>query len=240
MCVECHSDGHFYEDSVQSVVIVRNVDTGAVLRTFLHYKKVTVSCISDDGNTVVVVEESGWDAGVEKTVVIVRHADAEQQFEHENYISKACLAGDGKRLVTVEHGEMFPRHHGGGPKGDAIVTVRDVETGAKILVFRSEQPVSDCCLSGDGKTLATVETDDEEDTSVVTVRSVDTGAEIQKFEHGQVVTSSSLSRDGKTLAYVETDMQYGYQPSTVVVQNVDTGAHLHTGLHTGTDVATRT
>ena len=119
---------------------------------------------------------------------------------------------------------MFPRHHGGGPKGGAIVTVRDVETGATSQVFRSEQPVSDCCLSGDGKTLATVETNDEEDTSVVTVRRVDAGVEIHTFEHDKPVTSSSLSRDGKTLVYVETDMQYGDQSSTVVVRNVDTGA----------------
>ena len=42
-------------------------------------------------------------------------------------------------------------------EGDATVKIRNVDTGATLQEFKSEDAVTSICLSGDGKTLSTVE-----------------------------------------------------------------------------------
>jgi hypothetical protein len=50
------------------------------------------------------------------------------EFESEQPLSSSCLSGDGKTLVTVEHGKLNSNY--GFPEGDATVAIRNVDTGA--------------------------------------------------------------------------------------------------------------
>ena len=204
-----------YRVPLYSTVLVRNVDSGAQLQKFDHEKPVTSSSLSGDGTTLVVSE------GKKVVVRSVKTGVTLQEFEHENRVTDSCLSGDGKTLVTVEHGKLYFR---GPPEGDAIVTVRNVDTGAKLHEFESEQVVTSSSLSGDGKSLVTVEHGKlfggghPRDDSTITIRNVDTGTK-QEFTSKQAVTSSSLSEDGKTLVVVEDKRK-------VIVRNVHTGAEL--------------
>jgi WD40 repeat protein len=98
---------------------------------------------------------------------------------------------------------------------------RNVETGALIQELKHGQPVSDCCLSYDGKTLVTVEHGkldvygEPAGDATVTIRNAETGAPLREYKSEQPVTSSSLSTDGKTLVYMERSRQ----TSTIIFKN---------------------
>jgi len=208
-----------YRVPLYSTVLVRNVDSGAQLQKFDHEKPVTSSSLSGDGTTLVVSE------GKKVVVRSVKTGVTLQEFEHENRVTDSCLSGDGKTLVTVEHGKLYFR---GPPEGDAIVTVRNVDTGAKLHEFESEQVVTSSSLSGDGKSLVTVEHGElPESGRTITIRNVDTGTTLQEFTSEQAVTSSSLSGDGKSLVTVEHGKLFGgghpRDDSTITIRNVDTG-----------------
>jgi WD40 repeat protein len=187
--------------------IVRNADTGAKLHEFEHQNKLSSSSLSGDGKTLVTAEGKYKDGKWVDNKVIVRNVDtgAElQKFDHDAKITSTSLSGDGKRLVVVES-EM-----GDGVTTDpsepqrSTVIVRNVDTGVELQKFEHEKPVTSSSLSGDGKTLVTVESEMEYGTpksSVVVVRDVATGVERHKFEHEEAVTSSSLSGDGKAVLY---------------------------------------
>ena len=95
-------------------------------------------------------------------------------------MTSSSLSGDGKTLVTVEHGKI----EYGQPTGDATVTIRTVDTGAKLHEFKLEQAVTSSSLSGDRKTLVTMEHGKIEygqPTAVATenIRAGETGANLQ-------------------------------------------------------------
>jgi len=177
-----------------ATVTIRNVDTGAKLHEFKSDQPVTSSSLSGDGKTLVTVGK-----GKNTSVVTVRNVDtgAElQKFEHDQVVTSLSLSGDGKTLVAVEHDELCGS---GLPTGAATVTIRNVDNGAKLQEFKSEQPVTSSSLSGDGKTLETVEHGSSHATygfpegdATVTIRKVDNGAKLQEFkgfllpvEHGK-------------------------------------------------------
>ena len=103
------------------------------------------------------------------------------------------------------------------------VAVRNLETGRVLQEFKHDRKAESVALSADWKTLVTVETDYDNDTSVVTARRVDTGAQLQKFEY-DYRDFCLVSGDGKGLVIVETDD--AEDTSVVTVRNVDTGAQL--------------
>jgi WD40 repeat protein len=116
---------------------------------------VTLSSLSGDGKTLVTVEHGkmGMYGPESDATVSVGNVDTGaklQEFKSEQVVTSSSLSGDGKTLVTVEHGEI----NGPYPEGDAVVTLRNVDTGAKLQEFKSEQPVTSMSLSGDGKTPA--------------------------------------------------------------------------------------
>jgi hypothetical protein len=212
-------------DTRSSTVLVRNVDSGALLQKFEHEKPVTASSLSGDGKSLLTVET---DYDEDTSVVTVRNVDTGaqlQKFEQENCVSDSCLSGDATTLVTVDKLFVKDGHWAG------LVLVRNVSTGVELQKFESEQAVTSSSLSGDGKTLVTVESKINEygvpESSTVLVR--DSGAQLRKFEHAKPVRSSSLSTDGKSLVTVEWSVstdhnEHDNDTSVVTVRNVDTGA----------------
>ena len=92
----------------------------------------TSTTLSGDGTTLATAEgyresDSIW---TENKVVTRNDSTGAtlQEFEHEDKITTTCLSGNGKTLVTVEHAKLTYM----GPKGDATVTIRNVDTGAKL------------------------------------------------------------------------------------------------------------
>jgi hypothetical protein len=199
-------------DTRSSTVLVRNVDSGALLQKFEHEKPVTASSLSGDGKSLLTVET---DYDEDTSVVTVRNVDTGaqlQKFEQENCVSDSCLSGDGKTLLVAKRKKII---------------VRSVATGATLQEFEHENRVSSAALSDDGKSLVTVETDYDKDASVVTVRNVDTGAQLQKFEHENRVSDSCLSGDATTLVTVDKlFVKDGHWAGLVLVRNVSTGVEL--------------
>jgi Tol biopolymer transport system component len=225
----------------RSTVIMRNTETGAELQMFAHDMPVTSSSLSGDGSTLVAVDHgkvrcgSGRPTG-DATVTIrnVENGATLHEFKSDQPVTSLSLSGDGKTLLTVEHGNLDGNYFGM-PVGDATVTIRNVENGATLHEFKSDQPVTPLSLSGDGKTLVTVAHGElfgngrPKGDAIITIRNVDTGAKLQEFKSEQVVTSSSLFGDGKTLVAVEHAKTWNGRPAgdaTVTIRNVDTGTQL--------------
>ena len=64
-----------------------------------------------------------------------------KSYASTNFVTSSALSGDGKSILTIEHGEVYGR-----PKKDATVTIRSVDTGATLQEFKSEKPVTSSAL----------------------------------------------------------------------------------------------
>jgi WD40 repeat protein len=212
-CSCLSDDGTTLAVSGQQNTLVRTLSTAAT--TLLphegeHMNRVTAIHLSGDGQTLVTVEHdqfSGYFLPVQNATITVRDVDTGaqlQQFHTPHPVTTSSLSIDGKTLLLVAHGKLSFL---GTPDGDATVTLRKWdETDAFLQVFETAHAVTSACLSGDGRTVVTIENVAGKGGvgGLVRVRTVGgTGEEIQTFEHEQEITSASLSGDGTILAFID-------------------------------------